>query len=96
MLLQTRFFLFLHLCILLCALEDGVSQSWVRLHRRGDQGREQRQVPDGRSVRDGHLFTLGDLITQGLQSMNARVASIAQAPLDVYLDVWELFGKEHG
>lgn len=70
-----------------------MGQSWVGLHRCGDHRGEQRQVPDGRSIRDRNLFTLGNLITQRLQTVNTRVASIAQASLDVDLDVWSLFRR---
>lgn len=40
--------LFLHEeCVLLCALKDSLSQRRVGLHGCGDQGGEERQVPDG-------------------------------------------------
>lgn len=70
-----------------------MSQCRVGLHGGGDQGGEERQVPDGRSIRNRHLFTLGNLIAQRLQAVNPCVTSIAQAPLDVDLDVWG-FGDE--
>lgn len=78
------------LCILLCALKDGLGKCRVRLHGRSDQRGEERQVPDGWSIRNRHLFILGNLITQRLQAVNPCVASITQAPLNVDLDVWDL------
>lgn len=76
------------MCALLCALKDRLSQRRVTLHGCGDQGGEERQVPDGRSIRNRHLFTLGNLIAKCLQAVNASVASVTQAPLNVDLDVW--------
>lgn len=79
-------------CVLLCALQDLLSQSRVRLHGSGDQRGEERQVPDGWSIRNRHLFTLGNLIAQCLQTMNPCVTAVAQASLNVYLNIWDSWG----
>ena len=73
----------------LCALEDGLGQDRVGLHGGRDQGGEEGQVPDGRGVGHRHLLALGDLVAQRLQAVDARVTAVAQATLDVDLDVWE-------
>lgn len=73
--------------VLLRAVKDSLSQCGVSLHGRRDQGGEERQVPDGRSIRHRHLFALGDLIAQRLQTVNPSVTSVAQAPFNVDLDV---------
>lgn len=75
---------------LLSILEDCLSQSRVSLHGHADQGSEERQIPDGWRIRNRNLLALRDLVSKRLQSMNARVTSIAEAPLNVDLDVWNL------
>lgn len=87
-------------CGSLCALEDRLSQCRVALHGRRHQGGQQRQIPDGRGVRNGDLGALDDLVAHGLQTVNARVAAIAQATFDVDLDIcsggWELYSQVGG
>lgn len=64
-----------------------MSECRVGLHGCSDQRGEERQVPDGRSIRNRHLFTLGNLVTKRLQAVNPSVTSVTQAPLNVDLDV---------
>lgn len=74
--------------LLLCGEEDSLSQRRVGLHRCGDEGGEERQVPDGGSVRHGHLLGTAQVTAQRLYAVNASVTSVAHAALDVDLDDW--------